>query len=75
MHIYDLTEHQVILLDTMWAIDSIEEFGKWYKKLTPSNKETVDVLVELIALGDIDERVQKMDSYPDAKKLLENIMG
>lgn len=66
-----ITEHQRLLLDTMWGIDSTEEFTAWYDRLTPSNKSTVDVLTDLLGLAIMEEEVNEDLSL--AKAMLKSI--
>lgn len=57
IRIENLTEHQRILLDTMWTKDTSEELYNWMETLTPNNAREVDVLIELVRLAYIDNEV------------------
>lgn len=52
-----ITEHQRILLDTMWEKDTAEELYNWMETLTPENWKTVQVLIDMIQLAYIDNEV------------------
>ena len=49
-----LTKRQVALLDTMWAIDSYEDYMEWK---STQDKVEIDLLEELLLLADIDELI------------------
>lgn len=52
-----LTIHQVTLLDTMWSIESHDEYLEWYGELSTDDQREVDTLEELIALELMEERL------------------
>jgi hypothetical protein len=60
MQIEGLTEHQVELLDTMWAI---EEF-------TRADRMEAQRLQQLVVLEAFEELLEK-DGYPDANKVID----
>lgn len=74
MTIDGLTKEQVMLLDCIWSCESLEEFHEWKSMLSEDQQRTVDVLVEMLMIAEADEKVSEMTHYPDAMKLLENIL-
>lgn len=71
IQIHGLTEHQRILLDTMWEKKTTEELYNWMQHLTPNNAQTVDVLVELVQLAFIDKEVNCTSDLTEANFLIE----
>jgi hypothetical protein len=52
-----LTEHQKMLLDTMWELNTSEELYTWMETITEENLRTVTVLIDMIQLAYIDKDV------------------
>ena len=50
-----LTPDQVELLDTMWEIDSFEDFEEWRAALDSFTKQQVDLLQNLVILENMEE--------------------
>lgn len=74
MEIYGLTETQVALLDEMWACDTMEEFEEFLETLDPQERAEALRLQRLVLIESLDEHVAKMQQYPDAKRVLVDIM-
>lgn len=72
--IRDLTYEQIELLDQMWAIDTAEELDKFMKSQPEEVQHKVRVLQEMLHLAYSDDMVDQMESYPDAEKLVRNMM-
>ena len=75
MEIYGLTETQVALLDEMWACDTMEEFEEFLETLDPQERAEALRLQRLVLIESLDEHVAKMQQYPDAKRVLLDIMS
>lgn len=74
MKIYGLTETQVALLDEMWACDTMEDFEEFLETLDPAERAEALRLQRLVLIESLDEHVAKMQQYPDAKRVLVDIM-
>lgn len=74
MRIDGLTEHQVKILDELWECDTIEDMQRYLQSKSDAEIQEVVSLREMIMLAHVDEAVEKMDSYPDAAKMLKSIM-
>jgi hypothetical protein len=66
-----LTKHQVKLLDTMWALDSIEDYDQWYSGLDEDTMNMVDTLEQMVILAELDN----VDDVSYAQSLLERYRG
>jgi hypothetical protein len=71
--INDLTEDQVKLLDTMWAIDTDDEFKSWYHTLDRKTQKEVEILAEMLYLAEVDDLVNIQDETALAKQMLGNM--
>ena len=71
MRINHLTEHQVELLDAMWACDTLEEYEAFYNLLDAEDQVTADNLQRLVIMEGIDDDMAELTEFPDAKKLLD----
>ena len=67
-----LTKAQCDLLDTMWSIDSADEYEQWKNGLDLQTMDTVCVLEQMVLLAELDE-IQD-DECDKAKILLDEIM-
>jgi hypothetical protein len=65
---------QCELLDQMWALETIEELREFIESQEPSVQREIMTLRELLILGDIDDKVDEMKTYPDAEQMLRGIM-
>lgn len=66
-----LTRHQVQLLDTMWALDSIEDYDQWYSGLDENTMNMVDTLEQMVILAELDN----VEDVSYAQSLLERYRG
>lgn len=74
MRLNGLTMEQCELLDQMWALETIEELREFIESQEPSVQREIMTLRELLILGDIDDKVDEMKTYPDAEQMLRGIM-
>jgi hypothetical protein len=70
MRIEGLTEHQVELLDTMWAIEEFTELEEWMKTLSRADRIEAQRLQQLVVLEAFEELLAK-DGYPDANRVID----
>jgi hypothetical protein len=70
MRIEGLTEHQVELLDTMWAIEEFDELEEWMATLSRADRMEAQRLQQLVILETFEELLDK-DGYPDANKVID----
>ena len=72
MQINGLTEHQVELLDTMWAIEEFTELEEWMATLSRADRIEAQRLQQLVILEAFEELLDK-DGYPDANRVIDKI--
>jgi hypothetical protein len=60
--VHDVTPVQQRLLDTMWSLDTAQDYNSWHGKLPESKRKEVDVLEQLLVLALIDSEVEKTPS-------------
>jgi hypothetical protein len=70
MRIEGLTEHQVELLDTMWAIEEFTELEAWMDTLCRADRIEAENLQRLVVLETFEELLAK-DGYPDANRVID----
>ena len=70
MQINGLTEHQVELLDTMWAIEEFTELEEWMATLSRADRIEAQRLQQLVVLEAFEELLDK-DGYPDANRVID----
>jgi hypothetical protein len=70
MRIEGLTEHQVELLDTMWAIEEFTELEEWMATLSRADRMEAQRLQQLVILETFEELLAK-DGYPDANRVID----
>ena len=70
MRIEGLTEHQVELLDTMWAIDEFDELEAWMDTLSKADKAEAELLQRLVILEEF-ETMLANSKYPEANKVID----
>jgi len=68
-----LNQQQVQLLDVMWSFEDSVSFLDWKHTLNSDLRKEVDVLVQLIAMEMHEKEIQRMETYPDAEKILKKI--
>jgi hypothetical protein len=70
MRIEGLTERQVELLDTMWAIEEFTELEEWMATLCRADRMEAESLQRLVVLEQFEELLAK-DGYPDANRVID----
>ena len=70
MQIQGLTEEQVEMLDFMWSLDSLEEFEEWKSGLDRREQLLADTLQRMILRATLDDVLEDVTKFPEAKQLL-----
>jgi hypothetical protein len=70
MRIEGLTEHQVELLDTMWAIEEFDELEEWMKTLCRADRIEAESLQRLVVLEAFEELMEE-SKYPEANRVID----
>ena len=70
MRIEGLTEHQVELLDTMWAIDEFTDLEAWMDTLSKADKAEAELLQRLVILEEF-EAMLAASKYPEANMVID----
>jgi hypothetical protein len=55
-----LTEHQVALLDEMWACDTMEDFDEFLQTLDTNDQEEAMRLQRMVLLAELDNVIAEM---------------
>jgi len=72
MRIEGLTEHQVELLDTMWAIEEYDELEAWMDTLCLADRVEAENLQRLVVLETFEELLES-SKYPEANRVIDKI--
>jgi hypothetical protein len=70
MQIQGLTEEQVEMLDFMWSLDSLEEFEEWKSGLDRREQLLADTLQRMVLMATLDDVLEDITKFPEAKQLL-----
>ena len=70
MKLDGLTERQVELLDTMWAIEEYTELEEWMATLSRADRMEAQNLQRLVVLETFEELLEQ-DGYPDANRVID----
>jgi hypothetical protein len=70
MRIEGLTERQVELLDTMWAIEEFTELEEWMATLCRADRIEAENLQRLVVLETFEELLAN-DGYPEANRVID----
>ena len=70
MKLDGLTEHQVELLDTMWAIDEFTDLEAWMDTLSKADKAEAELLQRLVILEEF-EAMLATSKYPEANMVID----
>ena len=70
MRIEGLTEHQVELLDTMWAIEEFTELEEWMATLSRDERSEAENLQRLVVLETFEELLEQ-EGYPESNKVID----
>lgn len=57
MKIDNLTPEQVEMLDTMWALESYEEFSAYLESLDTEDRKMAEALAQMVILAEMDDMV------------------
>ena len=57
IHIDNLTQAQVDMLDHMWSLETEQDYFDWYETLDARDQHSVDVLQRLIILESMEENL------------------
>ena len=63
IQIENLTAYQCEMLDTIWELDSEDDYIEWYKLLDPEDQLLAESLQCLIIFESLEPTVQEMDNY------------
>jgi len=72
MRIEGLTQHQVELLDTMWAIEEFSEVEAWMATLSRADRMEAQNLQNLVILEAFEEAMEH-SKYPEANMVIDKI--
>ena len=70
MKLEGLTEHQVELLDTMWAIEEFTELEEWMETLSKEDRFEAENLQRLVVLETFEELLEQ-NKYPEANMVID----
>jgi hypothetical protein len=70
MRLEGLTEHQVELLDTMWAIEEFTELEEWMQTLSKADRFEAESLQRLVVLETFEELMEE-SKYPEANRVID----
>jgi hypothetical protein len=70
IQINGLTQHQVAILDEMWACDTFQEFEEFLEACDPQDRAEALRLQRMILLAELDDVVAKMP-LTEANKVLD----
>jgi len=70
MRLEGLTEHQVELLDTMWAIEEFDELEEWMDTLSKADRFEAESLQRLVVLETFEELIAD-SKYPEANRVID----
>jgi len=70
MQINGLTERQVELLDTMWAIEEFTELEQWMDTLSKADRFEAESLQRLVVLETFEELLEQ-NKYPEANMVID----
>ena len=65
-----LSEHQVALLDEMWACETMEDLDEFMETLDSADRAEAERLQRLVLLAQLDEHVAQMP-LTEANKVLD----
>jgi len=72
MRLDGLTERQVELLDTMWAIEEFTELEDWMATLSLAERVEAENLQRLVILETFEEMMAD-SKYPEANQVIDRI--
>lgn len=73
MQVHGVTQKQAFILDKIWSFEEESEFREWERGLPYAEWCEVHTLMQLIALSQIDEDVERDIHLLEAKEKLQSI--
>ena len=70
MRLDGLTERQVEILDTMWAIEEFTELEEWMETLSKEDRFEAESLQRLVVLETFEELLEQ-NKYPEANMVID----
>ena len=70
IHIDNLTEEQVEMLDRMWSFEMLDQLEEWQSTLSTRRCRMSKQLMSLILIESLDEALAQQKEFPEAKTLL-----
>lgn len=74
MTIDGLNNEQIEMLNKMWTLDTEQELMEFRSTLPVFRQQQLDTLMEMVIQEARETEIERMDSYPDAEKMLKNIL-
>ena len=74
MTIDGLNNEQIEMLNKMWTLDTEQELMEFRSTLPVFRQQQLDTLMEMVIQEARESEIERMDSYPDAEKILKNIL-
>ena len=56
-----LTHEQVMMLEFMWSLETIDEYLEWYETLDDNEQNMADTLQRMVILAELDNFVEVSD--------------
>jgi hypothetical protein len=72
-NIEGLTKKQVALLDIMWTLDDEQSVENFVRSLPPSDRQQAQSLKTLLIHEVLEEWLEGVTEFPDAKEVIERI--
>lgn len=70
IHIDNLTEEQVEMLDIMWSFEMLEELEEWQSTLSARRCRMSNQLMSLVLIESLDQALAGQKEFPEVKALL-----
>jgi len=74
MTIDGLNNEQIEMLNKMWTLDTEQELMEFRSTLPVFRQQQLDTLMEMVIQEARETEIERMNSYPDAEKMLKNIL-
>lgn len=74
IHIDNLTEEQVEMLDIMWSFEMLEELEEWQSTLSVRRRRMSNQLMSLVLIESLDEALAEQNEFPEVKALLSKFL-
>ena len=70
IHIDNLTEEQVEMLDIMWSFEMLDELEEWQSTLSVRRRRMSEQLMSLVLIESLDQVLAEQKEFPEVKALL-----